>query len=328
MMKDRPVPTFVRAEEGRHTMTLHYLTAEGETGRFTFGHGDDSEFQLVGVGHGGRGSKPDHSVWVYLQKRGEPEPDHQWGTHHFGVALPNPDAHKLTWQLFDFMQSTEHLVERLSRRTPEIKGVSYSDDYITISYDLYGTLKLGLVPELHRFTFLSYGRSFDDDLHAPGQTLLTFAFLDENGKRFDVAFYADVAEVDRIDAELGAFIRSHRRGHNTLMEINYATDHINFAFVDRNGVPSTHAIGTVGESFEYTLTDYGSTWRDEDMAFTLRYYMVRDRAGNTRKFEVLIPADTVADFVAEEHSYFKALEGQHNPKHEAAATSHILQQAA
>jgi hypothetical protein len=216
MSGPKAIPTFVRAEEGRHTMTLHFRTAEGETGRFTFGHGDDSEYQLVGVSHGSRGSKPDHSVWVYLQKKGEPEPDHQWGTHQFGVALPNPDAHKLVWQLHDFMHSAAHLVERLSRDIRKIESVSYADDYITISYDLYGTLKLGLVPEQHRFTFLSYGCSFDDDLHAPGQTQLTFAFLDENGERFDLAFFGDVTEVDQIDAELTAFIRSHRREHNTL----------------------------------------------------------------------------------------------------------------
>ncbi len=117
-----------------------------------------------------------------------------------------------------------------------------------------------------------------------------------------------------------SYIRSHRRQYNTLIEINYAADHIGFAFIDRDGVPTTHAIGTVGEGFGDTLTEYGCTWREEDMAFTLRYYKVRDRAGNNRKFEVLIPADTVKDFAAEEHAYFKALEEKRNPKLEAAVT--------
>lgn len=84
----------------------------------------------------------------------------------------------------------------------------------------------------------------------------------------------------------------------------------------------------VGDRFEYTLAELGATWRDEDMSFTLRYYIVRDRADKEFRLQMLIPADRVDKFAADQHAYFQALDKKRSPKYDAAVIPHTFTQAA
>jgi hypothetical protein len=215
MSGPKAVPTFVRAEEGKGTMTIHYRTDEGTDGSMTFGLDDDSEFQIVRVVHLGRRSAPDQEIQVYLQQRGQPEPDHGWGTHLFGVKLPYPDVHVLGWQLYDFMVLTENLVERLSHNRAKLNSISYGDDHIAVKYDDYRTLKLGLVSDRYRFTLDYYAVDFGEGIGPVG---MTFGFIDEDGVKRRIGFSASAEDIWSMKLELDAFTKAFEAAHSPKLE--------------------------------------------------------------------------------------------------------------
>lgn len=116
--------------------------------------------------------------------------------------------------------------------------------------------------------------------------------------------------------------------YNLFTAIKYADDHITLEFIAKDGTPATFTFGVVDDHFEYTLTEYGATWRDEDMDFTLHYYRLRNRAGEDFRLQVLLPAEQVREFAADEGAYFQALDKKHSPKHDAANPSYAFNQAA
>lgn len=226
-----PVHTFVSVEEDKHTLTVHYRTRAGELDKITFSaRGEPEGYELVTVGVGGRRSEEKQHVDKYLRKdgaeaveifqvtneEGNKVKDGIHVTHYIVVELPQEDAHRLMWQLHDFMDSAADLVERLSRCPPKIESVSYGDDYVAISYSRYRTLKLGFAGAPHRFTFTLYGRSEIEG--ESGQLPTWFGFKDENGKPFHVEFSVPSDEIDRIDHEIGAFIKAHKNWRNPKFE--------------------------------------------------------------------------------------------------------------
>ncbi len=119
------------------------------------------------------------------------------------------------------------------------------------------------------------------------------------------------------------------RQYPVLESIYYGDDHITVEFIRVDGKPDMLTIGTVGNHHEYTLTALVAAVAHGDCtSFPLRSYELVDRTGQKLVFQMLVPADKLKRFVADQYAYFQALEEQYSPKHEAADFPNVLQQAA
>jgi hypothetical protein len=219
-----PINTFVQAEEGKRALTVHYRTEIGEPGAITFSEqGQPEGYRLELVSVGGRASQEMSHVDMYFtvdgaqaveimqitNAEGVKVKDGVLVTHYTSVHLPREDAHRLSWQLHNFVQPAEYLIKELSPRIPRIESISYVDDYITVHFNRYRFFKLGLVPDKYRFTFSDYKlRSAPID----GFICMVFSFLDEKGDDFSVQFASPLEDAARMDIELRDFLESYRRG--------------------------------------------------------------------------------------------------------------------
>lgn len=175
------------------------------------------------------------------------------------------------------------------------------DSVQTVSFGVNGN-KERLPYELVR---LSYSLdSLDDPTH------VWLVCQDSKGEQRILEF--QVEDVNRVLPQL-APIR-----YNTFTGIRYADDHVTVELIRVDGEPDTFTFGVVGNHHEYTLRTLIATVHGDYKSFPLRSYEVVDRAGEKLVFEMLVPADQLERFVADQHAYFDALDKRYNPKHEAA----------
>ncbi len=195
--------------------------------------------------------------------------------------------------------------------------------YLTIrspDHDILETVWLGINGNREGFPYelvrISYSLDAPDD--EPADVWLTCQ--DSKGEKRILSF--QIEDTRRVLPQL-APIR-----YNIFTGIGYADDHIRVEFIRVDGVPATFTIGTVGDHHEYTLETLIATVHGDYTGFPLRSYELVDRAGKKLVFQMLVPADKLELFIANQHAYFQALEKQHSPKHEAADSPNVLQQAA
>lgn len=204
---NQPAYDFVRVEETRGYLTLHYRDDTDEHALTLSAHDEPGAFTLVGTYFPGRGSDETGEAQLLLHKDGCEGVDLPEGfsvTHSLAVKLPKQDTYKLAHRLFDFTHSAEDVVKAFARSRAHLDDLAFGDDHLTITSN-YDTLTLGLIPERYRFAFTDYKPQ-----GAPirGFLYLQFGFTDENGEPFHVKFAAPDDDAARIDGELRDFFRA------------------------------------------------------------------------------------------------------------------------
>lgn len=220
MSGPRPVFTFVRAEEDKHTLSVYYRDEAGTLASTTFSDRGEPEGHTL-RSYSRSGWRPDEPCVVELyfaidgaegvnlfsshDVQGNVVEEGVFVTHSLRLALSVEDASRLEGRVLTFMQTAEAVVERLTNGKPHVDALVFDEDHIAVT-SFYDTLTLSLTQGCYRFTFNNYGlRS------APvrGFIFLRFGFLDENGEEFHVQFAAENDDAARMDGELKAFFRAH-----------------------------------------------------------------------------------------------------------------------
>lgn len=127
-----PYP-FVCAEEGKHTMTVHFLNEGGELDTITFSRrGEPEGYRLEMVSVVDRRSSETNEVQMYFAVEGNPgtticsvtDKDGKtikegvYVTNFVRVSLPTDDAQRLSNQLHIYMHPTSELARTNAHRTP------------------------------------------------------------------------------------------------------------------------------------------------------------------------------------------------------------------
>lgn len=218
---------FERFEEERNTMIVYYRDEHGTLGALTFGDRySAAEYRIVGVSQGGRDydGAPDPTVFFMLHQRGvtgqrvlnyvdDPTSGIEV-SHTVSVTAPKERAYALSHATGLFMNGTAWTLEHLYR-VPKLTAISYEDDAFIISFDLYGTLKLGMTTS-HRRWLTRYDRTFFEA--EPGFTAMTFWFTDEKGQELHQKFLVVSEQIDQLARELNLYVMAFEAQHHPKAE--------------------------------------------------------------------------------------------------------------
>jgi hypothetical protein len=204
-----PAATFIRADEDKHTLTVHYRTSSGELAQIVFSaRGEPEGYELATVMLPERRRERSH-VDIYFKIDGAESVKIHDGvsvSHHLVLETPTEEGSlRLRHQLSSFMHTTENVVKQLMNGKPHMDNLAFGEDHIAITSS-YDTLTLGLTPDRYRFTFTDYSLR---SVPIRGFIFMAFGFLDENGDKFNVQFAATHDDAFRMDSELRAFFKAH-----------------------------------------------------------------------------------------------------------------------
>ena len=223
-MSDELVFPFVRAEEDRRTLTVYYLTKQGESSVTFSRRGQPEGYALKSYSSSAWSrSTNDEIVEMYfciagfegwhlfreVDEAGNTVKEGVLVTHNLKVKLSGEDGVRLSRKLSAFIRPAESLVNGYK---PHLDDLAFGDDHFTIT-DAYDTFTFGVNTDRYRFTFTEYGLR---DAPIRGFLYLWFSFTDEHGAPHTAHFAVTDDDAARLYPDLKAYLGAHQKTNKML----------------------------------------------------------------------------------------------------------------